>query len=75
MAGFKSFKSYINSILAAYAEVLFIENKKIGILLLIVTFINPNIAISGLLGVIFVLIFAAYIRMDPEFLESGILYL
>ncbi len=70
-AGLKSFQSYTNSILSAYAEILFIKNKKIGILLLIATFINPNVAISGLLGVVFVLLFAAYIRMDPEFLESG----
>ncbi|WP_200762279.1 urea transporter [Nitrosophilus alvini] len=68
---FEILKPYISSVISSYAEVLFIESKKVGLLLLIASFINPNVALSGLLGVLFALFFAALIRMDPDYLESG----
>ncbi|WP_456404479.1 urea transporter [Hydrogenimonas sp.] len=62
---------YLSSVVLSYAEVLFIENKRVGLLLLAVSFVSPNVALSGLAAVAFALLFAALIRMDPEYLESG----
>ncbi len=62
---------YLSSVVLAYAEVLFIENRRVGVLLLLVSFLNPNVALSALAAVLFALLFAALIRMDPEYLQSG----
>ncbi len=67
----KRLKPYLSSVALSYAEILFVENRAVGILLLIVTFINPNVALGALLAILFTLLFAILIRVEPEYLENG----
>lgn len=64
-------KYYFNAIIASYAEVLFLQNAKYGIVLLLISFLNVNVAISGLVAIIVALAFAYFIRMEAAFLENG----
>jgi len=64
-------KYYFNAIIASYAEILFLQNAKYGIVLLLISFFNLNVAISGLIAIVTVLIFAHFIRMEAAFLENG----
>jgi len=64
-------KYYFNAIIASYAEILFLQNAKYGIVLLLLSFFNINVAISGLLAIVTVLSFAYFIRMEAAFLENG----
>ncbi len=67
----KTLKYYLNAIIASYAEILFLQNAKYGIVLLLITFFNVNVAVSGLIAIIVVLAFAHFIRMEAAFLENG----
>ncbi len=67
----KELKRYLNSTLSAYAEVLFIQNRAIGAVILAVTFVDLGIGLGALIGIVSALAFAAFVRMDPQFLESG----
>jgi len=58
-------------ILKPYSSLLFLNNKYIGLLLLLVTFINPSVAISGLFALISTIIFAEFIGLREEYLENG----
>jgi len=64
-------RPYFSSLLNSYAEIFFIESRVVGAILLLATFINPNVALAGLLAVLCTLLFAALIRMEPDFIESG----
>ncbi len=67
----KTLKYYLNAIIASYAEILFLQNAKYGIVLLLISFFNVNVAVSGLIAIIVVLAFAHFIRMEAAFLENG----
>lgn len=64
-------KYYFNAIIASYAEILFLQNPRYGIVLLLISFFNVNVALSGLIAIVCVLAFAYFIRMEAEFLENG----
>jgi len=64
-------KYYLNAIIASYAEILFLQNARYGIVLLLISFVNVNVALAGLIAIVSVLTFAYFIRMEAAFLENG----
>ena len=50
---------------------MFLNNKVAGFLLLAITFTHPSVAISGLLAVLFTIIFAELIEFDDSYLAQG----
>lgn len=67
----KNYKEFTKSIIGSYAGIFFVDKYFVGIILLILSFINPNIGISGLLCVISSYIFAKFLGMHEQFLSSG----
>ena len=67
----KNYKKFAESIISSYAGIFFVDRYFVGFLLLILSFINPNIGISGLLCVISSYIFAKFLGMHEQFLSSG----
>ena len=61
----------IGILLKPYSALLFLDNKIIGFILLVITFINPSVAISGLFALISTIIFAEFIGLREEYLENG----
>lgn len=55
----------------AYAEIIFLQGKFTGFLLLIVTLHNPNIAVCGLIAVFIAFLFAIFLGLKESFLTSG----
>ncbi|WP_457623901.1 urea transporter [Persephonella sp.] len=67
----ESVKYHLKSILNSYSEIFFIENYKIGLVLFLVLFLNPNMAVCGLTALFSAYIFAKFLNMEKEFLSSG----
>ena len=63
--------SFLRPLFAAYANILFIQSARTGGLLFLLSFLQPNVALSGLIAVLTVLAFARLIEMDPNYLEHG----
>ncbi len=67
----KNYKEFTKSIIGSYAGIFFVDKYFVGIFLLILSFINPNVGISGLLCVVSSYIFAKFLGMQEQFLSSG----
>jgi len=65
------YKALIYNILRPYGAILFLNNKFAGLILLAITFINPSVAVSGTVAVIFTIIFAELIEIKEEYLSHG----
>jgi len=63
--------SYSASILNSYSEVLFIQGKLSGLILLCISFLNYNAALAGLFSVAIAYLFAHFIGFKNQFLASG----
>ncbi|MFN3077531.1 MAG: urea transporter [Alphaproteobacteria bacterium] len=61
----------LGAILAAYAELFFLRGRLAGGVILATTFLNPNVAISGLIAVLAVFAFARLIALDRSVVVSG----
>jgi urea transporter len=64
-------KEHLHAILNSYSEIFFLRGALIGILMLVVTLVNPNVSVAGVIAVMSAYLFARFIRMDKEFLKSG----
>ena len=64
-------ENLITSILKPYSSLLFLNNKYMGLLLILITFTNPSVAISGLFGVFFTILFAELIEFKESYLAQG----
>jgi urea transporter/murein DD-endopeptidase MepM/ murein hydrolase activator NlpD len=60
-----------NPICDAYAGIFFLNGKINGLLILLVTLINPNTAVCGLLAVFIAYLFAIFIGLKNSFFASG----
>lgn len=60
------------TIFRSYSDVLFMDGVALGVVLLLLSLLNPNLGLAGLLAVISAYGFARLINMDREFLNSGI---
>jgi len=54
-----------------YASLLFLDNWFVGLILFLLSFINPSVGISGLLALIFTVLFAEFIDFRESYLENG----
>ena len=61
---------FLNSI-KAYSSLFFLNNKVAGFLLLLITFTNPSVAISGIVAVAFTVLFAELIEFKETYLTQG----
>ena len=64
-------KTLLYSAIKPYSALLFLNNKYAGLLLLLITFINPSVAISGVVAVIFTIVFAEFLEFKEAYLAQG----
>ena len=67
----RAYKDLLFNILKPYSAVLFLNNKIAGIVILAITFLNPSVALSGLVAVLFTVLFAKMIDIDNAYLSYG----
>ena len=67
----ENYKSLFYSALKPYSALLFLNNKYAGLALLLITFINPSVAISGLAAVVFAIFFAEFLEFQEAYLAQG----
>ncbi len=65
------YKSFLATVIKPYSAILFLNHKVAGFVILAITFINPSVAISGILAVVFTILFAKLIGMTQEYLYQG----
>ena len=64
-------KRHLEAILNSYSEILFLRDKRVGFILLVITLVSPNIAIAGIVATLAAYFFAGFLGMKKEFLNSG----
>ena len=67
----KNVKALLYSAIKPYSAILFLNNKYAGFALMAITFINPSVAISGLLAVVFTILFAEFLDFKESYLMQG----
>ncbi len=63
--------NHLKAIFNSYSEILFLNDYKVGLILFLSTFVNLNLAIAGLISVLSAYLFAKYLNMGKEFLNTG----
>jgi len=66
-----NYKTLISIVLKPYSSILFLNNKYAGLFLLAITFINPSVAISGGVSVLFTILFAELLGLKEAYLSQG----
>jgi len=61
----------LRTLLHSYSEIYFLQSPIVGGLIVIITMINPNVGIAGILSVIAAYLFARLIGMGKTFLATG----
>ncbi len=64
-------KPFIINSVKPYASLLFLDSKVAGGLILIVTFLNPSVAISGLSAVLCTILFAKFLQFKEAYTTHG----
>ncbi len=64
-------KKQVTAIIRSYGEIFFIKGTWQGLFLAFVSFVNPNVGFGGLIAVLSSYLFARFIGMKEEFLETG----
>ncbi|WP_457644532.1 urea transporter [Persephonella sp.] len=64
-------KEDIKSLLSSYSEIFFIDSYRVGFILVLITFFNINLGLSGLIALFSAYTFAKFLRMEKEFISSG----
>jgi urea transporter/murein DD-endopeptidase MepM/ murein hydrolase activator NlpD len=67
----QNLKSLFYSAIKPYSALLFLNNKYAGLALLAITFLNPSVAISGAVAVLFTILFAEFIEFKDAYLVQG----
>lgn len=67
----KNIKSIVYNAIKPYSALLFLNNKYAGLLLLAITFLNPAVAISGMIAVFFTILFAEFLEFKEAYLTQG----
>jgi len=62
---------YFRTLFCSYAEVFFIPDAWPGAVILAITLLHPNMAVTGLIAVLAAYGFARLVGMEKQFLESG----
>ena len=63
--------SLAQNALKAYSALLFIDDKRLGAVFLAISFLNPSVAISGLVALFFAILFAELIEFKEAYLLQG----
>lgn len=66
-----SSKEFIHNTLKPYSALLFLNHKVAGALIALVTFMNPNIAISGIIAITSIFGFSKLIDFKSEYFSEG----
>jgi len=66
-----SYKELAYNILKPYSAILFLNHKVAGALIVLVTFLNPSVAISGIVAIIATVIFTKVIGFKDEHFSEG----
>ncbi len=72
MNGTELIKRHFHGLLYSYSQIFFARSQWFGALLLIASFINPFIGLTGLLAVIIINIIAESFTMNPAVIEDGL---
>lgn len=64
-------RDFLHAIFRSYAEIFFLQGGIVGAGLCVVSVLNPNVGLAGLISVLAAYGFARLIRMHKAFLESG----
>jgi len=64
-------KTLLFNAIKPYSALLFLNNRYAGLLLLAITFVNPSVAISGVLAVVFTILFAEFVEFKEAYLAQG----
>jgi len=67
----KNIQLLIYSAIKPYSALFFLNHKLAGVLLLLITFINPSVAVSGIIAVIFTILFAELLSFKGSYLAQG----
>ena len=71
MLNIKELKNLLIYSIKPYSAILFLNNTTIGAILLLVTFINPSVGISGVVALISTLLFAYLLDIKEAYLSKG----
>ncbi len=64
-------KKQIKAVLNSYSEILFLENYVAGFVILLATFLNPNLGGAGIIAIISAYLFARFLGIGETFLKTG----
>lgn len=64
-------KAFVYNVLKPYSAILFLDNKFAGFILLLITFINPSVALSGIAAILFTSLFAEFLGLKEAYLSQG----
>jgi len=64
-------KEHVKTVLRSYSEIFFLKHWGIGLVLLALTMVNPNVCVNGLVAVLAAYVFAVFLGLDKTFLTSG----
>jgi len=67
----KKYATLFSNILKPYSAILFLNDKVAGFIMLLITFINPSVALSGMAAVIFTILFAKFLDLEESYLSQG----
>jgi urea transporter len=64
-------KQHLKTVLCSYSEIFFLKHWGIGLILLALTVVNPNVCVNGLVAMLAAYVFAIFLGLDKTFLTSG----
>ncbi len=64
-------KHHLKTVLCSYSEIFFLNHWGVGLILLGLTVVNPNVCVNGLVAVLAAYVFATFLGLDKTFLASG----
>ncbi len=68
---FIKYRDFVYAAIKPYSSILFLDNKIAGFVILAITFINPSVAISGIMAVLSTILFAKLIGIAQDYLYQG----
>jgi urea transporter len=64
-------RQHLKIALSSYSEIFFLKHWGIGLVLLALTGMNPNVCVNGLVAMLAAYVFAVFLGLDKTFLSSG----
>ena len=67
----KNIKSLLINVIKPYSAILFLNEKYVGIALFLMAFLNPSVAISGMIAIVSIILFAEFVEFKESYLTQG----